>query len=225
VRVVWQYGLWTAISTLLLKVPEQELTFVILGNTDALSAPYRLGGGDLASSPWAREFLDRFVIGSQVLPSGRLGASSEGGAQQPASGVWGAAPHGSIEEWEGLVVAWFDQSFAADNKVVLVDSENRLNGILKAQTAKGGTVPLALGSSVAPCKSAIRQTCVAPGEAILRFAPVRRQQWSGSEERWGTAVTVVLLEGGMLVSRIISVQLEGKLEGPVRVISAWTRSH
>ena len=68
VRVVWQYGLWTAISTLLLKVPEQELTFVILGNTDALSAPYRLGGGDLASSPWAREFLDRFVIGKEALP-------------------------------------------------------------------------------------------------------------------------------------------------------------
>jgi CubicO group peptidase (beta-lactamase class C family) len=68
VRVVWQYGLWTAISTLLLKVPEQELTFVILGNTDALSAPYRLGGGDLASSPWAREFLDRFVIGGARLP-------------------------------------------------------------------------------------------------------------------------------------------------------------
>jgi hypothetical protein len=71
VRVVWQYGLWTAISTLLLKVPEHELTFVILGNTDALSAPYRLGGGGLAGSPWAREFLDRFVIGSEALPQVR----------------------------------------------------------------------------------------------------------------------------------------------------------
>jgi CubicO group peptidase (beta-lactamase class C family) len=68
VRVVWQYGLWTAISTLLLKVPERELTFVILGNTDALSAPYRLGGGDISGSPWAREFLDRFVIGKEALP-------------------------------------------------------------------------------------------------------------------------------------------------------------
>jgi len=34
-----QYGLWTAISTLLLKVPEQELTFVILGNTDTSPLP------------------------------------------------------------------------------------------------------------------------------------------------------------------------------------------
>jgi hypothetical protein len=38
VRVVWQYGLWTAISTLLLEVPEHDQTFAILGNTDALSA-------------------------------------------------------------------------------------------------------------------------------------------------------------------------------------------
>ena len=71
VRVVWQYGLWTAISSLLLKVPERELTLVILANTDALSAPYRLGGGQLESSPWAREFLDRFVIRKEPLPASR----------------------------------------------------------------------------------------------------------------------------------------------------------
>lgn len=68
VRVVWQYGLWTAISSLIIKVPERELTFVVLGNTDALSAPYPLGAGRLETSPWAREFLDAFVIGSVPLP-------------------------------------------------------------------------------------------------------------------------------------------------------------
>jgi CubicO group peptidase (beta-lactamase class C family) len=69
VRVVWQYGLWTAISSLIIKVPERELTFVVLGNTDALSAPYPLGSGRLETSPWAREFLDAFVIGSVPLPA------------------------------------------------------------------------------------------------------------------------------------------------------------
>jgi hypothetical protein len=118
------------------------------------------------------------------LDSGGGFLVAEGTAQQPVSGVWGAAPRGSIEEWEGLVVAWFDQSFAADSKMVLVDGEDRPKGIRKAQAAKGGAVPMALRSSVAPCKSAIRHTCVAPGEAI-----------------------------------------EGKLQGPVRVISAWTSSH
>ena len=67
VRVVWQYGLWTAISSII-KVPERELTFVVLGNTDALSAPYPLGSGRLETSPRAREFLDAFVIGSVPLP-------------------------------------------------------------------------------------------------------------------------------------------------------------
>ena len=54
----------------IIKVPERELTFVVLGNTDALSAPYPLGSGRLETSPRAREFLDAFVIGS-VPPPGR----------------------------------------------------------------------------------------------------------------------------------------------------------
>jgi CubicO group peptidase (beta-lactamase class C family) len=68
VRVVWQYGLWTANSSLLLKVPEHQLTFILLANTDGLSAPYQLGAGKLDSSPWAREFLDTFVFGSVTFP-------------------------------------------------------------------------------------------------------------------------------------------------------------
>jgi CubicO group peptidase (beta-lactamase class C family) len=71
VRVVWHYGLWTANSSLIIKVPERELTFVVLANSDALSLAYPLGAGKLESSPWAREFLDAFVIGSLALPSTR----------------------------------------------------------------------------------------------------------------------------------------------------------
>jgi CubicO group peptidase (beta-lactamase class C family) len=67
-RVVWHYGLWTAISSLIIKVPSRGLTFVVLANTDALSSPYPLGAGRLDSSPWARAFLDAFVFGSAQLP-------------------------------------------------------------------------------------------------------------------------------------------------------------
>ena len=70
VRVVWHYGLWTAISALIIKVPERGLTYVVLANTAGLSEPYNLVG-DLRSSPWAREFLDAFVHGSAVLAAGR----------------------------------------------------------------------------------------------------------------------------------------------------------
>lgn len=69
IRVVWHYGLWTANSSLIIKVPERGLTFVLLANTDGLSAPYPLGQGKIESSPWARAFLDAFVFGEAKLPS------------------------------------------------------------------------------------------------------------------------------------------------------------
>jgi CubicO group peptidase (beta-lactamase class C family) len=67
-RIVWHYGLWTAISSLIIKVPSRGLTFVVLANTDALSSPYPLAAGRLDSSPWARAFLDAFVFGTAALP-------------------------------------------------------------------------------------------------------------------------------------------------------------
>jgi CubicO group peptidase (beta-lactamase class C family) len=67
-RIVWHYGLWTAISSLIIKVPSRGLTFVVLANTDALSSPYPLGSGKLDASPWARAFLDAFVFGSAAVP-------------------------------------------------------------------------------------------------------------------------------------------------------------
>jgi CubicO group peptidase (beta-lactamase class C family) len=67
-RVVWHYGLWTAISSLIIKVPSRGLTFVVLANSDALSSPYPLASGRLDSSPWARAFLDAFVFGTAEVP-------------------------------------------------------------------------------------------------------------------------------------------------------------
>lgn len=68
-RIVWHYGLWTAISSLIIKVPSRGLTFVVLANTDALSSPYPLASGRLDTSPWARAFLDAFVFGTAELPA------------------------------------------------------------------------------------------------------------------------------------------------------------
>ena len=69
VRIIWHYGLWVANSSLIVKVPDRGLTFVVLANSDALSSAYPLGQGKLETSPWARIFLDTFVIGSLGLPS------------------------------------------------------------------------------------------------------------------------------------------------------------
>ncbi len=68
IRVVWHYGYWTASSALVVKVPSQRLTFVLLANTDGLSAPYPLGSGKLEASPWARAFLETFAIAKLPLP-------------------------------------------------------------------------------------------------------------------------------------------------------------
>ena len=61
-KIVWHYGLWTGISSLIIKVPEQKITFVVLANSDMLSSPYPLGAGDLLKSPYAKVFLNSFVL-------------------------------------------------------------------------------------------------------------------------------------------------------------------
>ena len=58
-RLVWHYG-WQpgAYSGLWLRAPERGLTLILLANGEGLSAPFRLGEGDVARSPFARAFLD-----------------------------------------------------------------------------------------------------------------------------------------------------------------------
>ena len=54
----WHYGWDRANSTLLIKVPERDVTFVLLGNSEALSRKFDLGrDNDVTRSPFAREFL------------------------------------------------------------------------------------------------------------------------------------------------------------------------
>jgi CubicO group peptidase (beta-lactamase class C family) len=66
--IAWHYGLWTASSALIIKVRSRNLTFVVLANTDALTAGTKLGSGDLLSAPVARLFLNAFVFGAAPLP-------------------------------------------------------------------------------------------------------------------------------------------------------------
>ena len=62
IKLVWHYGhAPKAYSSLILKVPEEELTFILLANSDGASAPFRLGTGNVLSSPFAVSFLNRFT--------------------------------------------------------------------------------------------------------------------------------------------------------------------
>lgn len=62
--LVWHYGYWTGNSSLIIKEPSRGLTFVVLTNSDQLSARFRLGSGDLMSSTVAQAFVNAFVTGS-----------------------------------------------------------------------------------------------------------------------------------------------------------------
>ncbi|MBN2128811.1 MAG: serine hydrolase [Sedimentisphaerales bacterium] len=56
-KLVWHYGWEVNFSALILKVPQENVTFVALANTDTLSRPFGLGDGDVLNSPMAVAFL------------------------------------------------------------------------------------------------------------------------------------------------------------------------
>jgi len=62
VKLVWHCG-WApyAYSSLFLKVPEREVTLILLANSDGASAPFSLGAGNVLTSPFAVAFLNRFA--------------------------------------------------------------------------------------------------------------------------------------------------------------------
>jgi CubicO group peptidase (beta-lactamase class C family) len=67
IKLAWHYGYWVGMSSLMIRVPEKRLSFVLMANSDMLSAPYPLGGGDIWASPYAKEFLKSFVLAGAKL--------------------------------------------------------------------------------------------------------------------------------------------------------------
>lgn len=69
--LIWHYGQWQTFSGLYLKVPEKNLTLILLANSNALSAPFGLGSGNVARSAFALTFLRIFIfedLHRHVLP-------------------------------------------------------------------------------------------------------------------------------------------------------------
>jgi len=63
-QVVWQFGLVRdAYSSLILKLPQRQITLILLANSDGLSAPFALENGDVTTSLFAKTFL-RLITGS-----------------------------------------------------------------------------------------------------------------------------------------------------------------
>jgi hypothetical protein len=64
-RLIWHYGFDYVISSLILKVPDENITFIILANSCNLSRPHRLGDGDVLVSSVALAFLKTLVLQPQ----------------------------------------------------------------------------------------------------------------------------------------------------------------
>ena len=62
VKLIWHYG-WApkAYSSLILKIPEQEVTLILFANSEGASANFHLGKGDVLRSPFAVAFLNVFT--------------------------------------------------------------------------------------------------------------------------------------------------------------------
>ncbi len=70
VKVIWHYGYWDSYSALIMKIPDKELSFVILANSNRLSSASQGIGTDenVNRSVVAQEFLNAFVYGTAQLP-------------------------------------------------------------------------------------------------------------------------------------------------------------
>jgi CubicO group peptidase (beta-lactamase class C family) len=61
-KLIWHYGYWTGNSSFILKVPERNMTFIIMANSDNLSRPTDLGAGNALSSAVGMAFLKTFIF-------------------------------------------------------------------------------------------------------------------------------------------------------------------
>ena len=60
-KIIWHYGSWTCISSLVVVVPEENVSLILFANTNGLSGGFDLGSGRLQNSPAASAFIDIFV--------------------------------------------------------------------------------------------------------------------------------------------------------------------
>jgi CubicO group peptidase (beta-lactamase class C family) len=70
-KMLWHYGYWQANSSFILKIPEKNITFIAMANTDNLSRPTDLGSGDALTSSVGMAFLKTFIFPEQfgeILP-------------------------------------------------------------------------------------------------------------------------------------------------------------
>lgn len=116
---MWHYGYWQQFSALYLKVPEKNLTFIVLANSNGLSAPFGLGDGDVLSSPFACGFLRTFVFGGEIeQASAASWAPHHGPASTARAGLPSPENQRGCERARGALGDWLAKE---DLREVAVD--------------------------------------------------------------------------------------------------------
>ncbi|QTD36755.1 tetratricopeptide repeat protein [Polaribacter batillariae] len=67
-KLVWSYGQYGCYSSLLLKIPSENITLTLLANNNLLSNPARLINGDATSSLFVLSFLKNYMLGLTDMP-------------------------------------------------------------------------------------------------------------------------------------------------------------
>ena len=85
IKLIWHYGHWgTGFSAIYLKVPEKNLSLIILANSEALADhQFQVGQGDIANNVFACNFLRLFVV--EDMPGRRLPDDCESNSQMALS--------------------------------------------------------------------------------------------------------------------------------------------
>jgi len=71
VKLEWHFGLAFGHSALLIRAPQQGLTFVALANTSRLTGAYDMGAADITVNGVGRLFVESIVLGGTPIPTGR----------------------------------------------------------------------------------------------------------------------------------------------------------
>ncbi len=67
-KLIWGYGQYDCYSSLYLKVPSKNLTYIIAANNNLMSDPARLINGDITTSLFAMSFLKNYVYNFGEMP-------------------------------------------------------------------------------------------------------------------------------------------------------------
>ncbi len=71
VRLEWHFGLAIGHSSLLIRAPQQGLTFVALANTSRLTGAYDMRTADIMETGPGRLFVESFVLGQEPIPASK----------------------------------------------------------------------------------------------------------------------------------------------------------